>query len=133
MKLREWMAFLFPVLTESSNGDKIDKIDKIDKREVIIQMMSISRVCKDGLNDYFQGEGNVLAFAKAISLISDGYQAILKQEYSIEDTDLYSGDDIVRLAKEVTLGMYKLPGTDTAVGKETPAGDGDGDKAVEDT
>jgi hypothetical protein len=127
MKLREWMAFLFPVLTESSNGGEVNK------REIIIQMMSISKVCKDGLDDYFQGEGNVLALAKGLSLISDGYEAILKHDYSIKDTDLYSGDDIVRLAKEATLGTYKLPGTDTAVGKETPVGDGDGDKAVEDT
>ena len=124
MKLKEWIAFIFPVLS-------VEKGREIDKREVIIQMMAISRVCKDGLDDYFQGEGNVLAFAKGLSLISDGYEAILKHDYSIKDTDLYSGDDIVRLAKEATLGTYKLPGTDTAVGKETPTGAGD--KAVEDT
>lgn len=106
VKIKEWIASIFPVITLSPE----EKSDP--EREAVIQLVSIGEMGKMGLDVVQQGD--VLAQERSLVLVGfmlDAYGEVLMRKYSISRSELLPPDKVRQFAKDCIEGKYKFPGT----------------------
>jgi hypothetical protein len=100
--LKSLIARLFPLFSPVP--------PKPTHREMLIQLVSIGRMCETGMRVFSGGTMTAEMFQLSKTLMV-AYREILMAEYGISENDLLPAHEVMQIVRDMRGDNYNLPGT----------------------